>query len=135
MTFTKCMEQLSTDIGGRFTEYDPANSVIIVPLGNGRYQTILGCIYYSEELMSEVVEFSSKVCGYHDGINLKMLLTENKHFLYGKFAVVDGFIKIEATTYLDELGSRNNELLKNIVLEIARKADEWERKLTGLDVY
>ena len=135
MTFTKCMEQLSSDIGGRFTEYDPSNSVIIVPLGNGRYQTILGCIYYSEELMSEVVEFSSKVCNYHDGINLKMLLTENKHFLYAKFAVVDGFIKIEATTYLDELGSRNNELLKNIVLEIAQKADEWERKLTGLDVY
>jgi hypothetical protein len=129
------MAQLSTDIGGRFTEYDPSNAVIIVPLGTGRYQTILACIYFSEELMSEVVEFSSKVCNFHDGINLKMLLAENKHFHYSKFSVVDGFIKIEATTYLDELSGRNNELLKNMVLEIAQKADEWERKLTGLDVY
>lgn len=129
------MEQLSTDIGGRFTEYNPSNSVIIVPLENDRYQTILGCIYYSEELMSRVVEFSSKVCNYHDGISLKMLLTENKELLYSKFSVVDGFIKIEATTYLEELESKNNELLKSMILEIARKADEWERKLTGLDIY
>ncbi len=135
MNFTKCMESLSEEIGGRFTEYDSSNSIIIVPLGDNRYQTVLGSVSFSEELMSDIIKFSSKICAYHDGINLKVLLSESKELFYSRFAVIDGFVKVEAATYLDEIQSKNKALLKSMIMEIAQKADNWEKKLTGLDVY
>jgi hypothetical protein len=44
---------------------------------------------------------------------------------------VDDFIKVEGSTFLENV---KEEGLKEIVKEVAQLADEWELKLTGLDV-
>ena len=77
------------------------------------------------------IEFSSKVCPFSDDVDCKQLVLENAKTCYAKFVIVDDFIKIEGSTFLENV---KTEGLKEIIKEVAQLADEWELKLTGLDV-
>ncbi|MCX2745820.1 hypothetical protein OO013_18195 [Mangrovivirga sp. M17] len=78
------------------------------------------------------VEFTSKVCEYTPAIDLKHLLVENARFCHAKFVLSENFIKVEAATFLDNI---TDDLLKEMIIEVAELADEYEMKLTGLDVH
>lgn len=129
--FSEFMENYSKEIGGQFSEYDKSKSVIIVPLGENRYQAILGVMKYNEEFQKNGVEFSTKVCAFSSELNLKTLLEENAKTCYAKFVIADDYVKVEGSTFLENV---KEEGLKEIIQEVARLADEWEFKLTGLDV-
>lgn len=135
MNLTDYMESLSEEIGGRFSEYDQSNSVIIVPLGDGRYQTVLGNIYFSDLIHDNVIRFSSKVCSYTEDINAQELMMENNFMSYAKFTLADGFVKIIASIPVVDVDVYDNTILKRMITEVAQRADAWELKLTGLDVY
>jgi hypothetical protein len=132
MHFNQFMENFAREINGQFSEYNKTKSVIIVPLDANRFQAVLGIIGYSERYKRELIEFSSKVCEYSSEINLKDLLEQNTEFCHAKFVIVNEAIKVEASAFLDNI---SEELLKEIVQEVATAADEWEHKLTGLDVH
>jgi len=129
--FNQFMEQFADEIGGQFSEYDQSKSVIIVPLEENRFQAVLGVIKYNEKFKKMGIEFSSKVCPFSDDIDCKQLVIENAKTCYAKFVIVDDFVKVEGSTFLETI---KEEGLKEIIKEVAQLADEWELKLTGLDV-
>ena len=129
--FNEFMERFAEEIDGQFSEYDQTKSVIIVPLEENRFQAVLGVIKYNEKFEKTGIEFSSKVCPYSDDIDCKQLIIENAKTCYAKFVIIDDFIKVEGSTFLETI---KEEGLKEIIKEVAQLADEWELKLTGLDV-
>ncbi len=129
--FNEFMERFADEIGGQFSEYDKTKSVIIVPLEENRFQAVLGVVKYNEKFQKTGVEFSSKVCPFSDDVDCKQLLMENAKTCYAKFVITDDFIKVEGSTFLETI---REEGLKEIIKEVAQLADEWELKLTGLDV-
>jgi len=129
--FNDFMEKFADEIGGQFSEYDQSKSVIIVPLEENRFQAVLGVMKYNDKFKKLGVEFSSKVCPFSDDIDCKQLVIENAKTCYAKFVIVDDFVKVEGSTFVENV---KEEGLKEIIREVAQLADEWELKLTGLDV-
>jgi len=130
--FSELMERIANEIGGQYSEYDKTKSVIIVPLSENRYQAVVGVEKYIEKFDKTRVEFSSKVCPLSDDIDLKSLLVENAKTCYARFVIIDDYVKVEGSTFLENISDGG---LKEILEEVAGKADEWEMKLTGLDVH
>ena len=129
--FNKFMEEYSLEIGGQFSEYDKSKSVIIVPLKDNRFQAVLGVVKINEKYSKTGIEFSSKVCPFNDDVDSKQLLQENAKTCYAKFVIIDDFIKVEGSTFLENV---KEEGIKEIIQEVANVADEWELKLTGQDI-
>jgi len=124
------MSSFAEEIDGQYSEYNKEKAVIIVPLDQNRYQAVLGITKTCED-KSISVKFASKVCEFHEKIDLKELLKKNHNFVYGKFVIVENIIKVEATGKMD---NSVEEQLKEMIYEVARSADDWEYKLTGMDV-
>lgn len=129
--FNAFMERYAEEIKGQFAEYDQSKSVIIVPLEGNRFQAVLGVIKHNEKFNKIGLEFSSKVCPFSEDIDCKQLVMENAKTCYAKFVIVDDFIKVEGATFLENIMENG---IKEIIQEVAHLADEWELKLTGLDV-
>lgn len=129
--FTAFMERFAEEIGGQYSEYDRNKSVIIVPLEDNRFQAVLGVIKYNEKFKKTGIEFSSKVCPFCEEVDCYQLLMENARTCYAKFVLANDFVKVEGSAFLENM---TEEALKEIVNEVAFLADEWEYKLTGLDV-
>jgi hypothetical protein len=126
------MEKIADDIGGQFSEYDKFKSVIIAPLEGNRYQAVVGVLKHYEQLNKTRIEFSSKVCQLTDAIDLKELLMENAKTCYARFVIVDDYIRVEGSTFLENV---NESGIKEIIEEVAKMADAWELRLTGMDVH
>lgn len=129
--FSELMEKIANDIGGQFSEYDKNKSVIIVPLPDNRYQAVVAILKHNEKYDKTGIEFSSKVCPLNRDIDLKELLMENAKTCYAKFVIIDDYIKVEGSTFLENV---NEGGMKEILFEVANTADEWEFKFTGMDV-
>ncbi|MBC6400622.1 MAG: hypothetical protein GDA51_00850 [Ekhidna sp.] len=132
MNFKELCKKYAADINGEYQEYDDTQSVIIVPLSEGRFQTITGHITKNEEYSRDVVRLKTKVCELSDDIPFREILTESAGYPYAKFTVEDGFLKVEAIAFLSNL---NEEVIKEMIMEIARHADDWELKITGKDIH
>ena len=132
MNLNAFMKEYSEEIDGQYSEYDNNKSIIIVPLPDQRFQTVLGHIKHSKRYNKDGIEFSSNVCPLRDDINLKQLLEENASLNHAKFVLIDNYIKVEASSFVD---SATEEVLKEIIQEVANVADEYEFKLTGEDVH
>ena len=132
LDFSELMEKIANDIGGQFSEYDKSKSVIIVPLEGNRYQAVVGVIKHNEKSSKTRLEFSSKVCQLTNSVDLKELLMENAKTCYARFVIVDDYVRVEGATFLETV---NESGLKEIIDEVAKLADAWELKLTGMDVH
>lgn len=124
--------QYAEETGGQFTDYDHTKAVIVVPLPEGRFQTILAIARTGTTSGKELAIFSSKVCELDSGINLRELLEQNLNFDYCKFIIEDNFVKVEASCVSS---SANEEQVKEMIMEVATIADQMELKFTGLDVH
>jgi hypothetical protein len=129
MALNEFMEKFATEIDGQYSEYDVNKSVVIVPLKQNRFQAVMGSEKHENGNM--LYQFTSKICLYSQKIDLKELLKNNLKYYYSRFYVDDDFIRMAATISMKKM---NEEVLKEIILEVANAADEWEHKLTGLDV-
>lgn len=132
MDLNAFMQTYAEEIGGTYSEYDSRTSIIIVPLPDERFQTVLGSLKNSERYDKLGIEFTSKVCKYDSDIDLKALLIENGRLNHAKFSIIDNVVHVEASTFVE---SATEEIIKDIIQEVANVADEYEFKLTGEDVH
>ena len=132
MDFRDFCKKYAEEINGEYREYDDNQSVIIVPLADGRFQTITGHITRNNEYNRDVVQLKTKVCELSEQIPFEDLLVESASYPYSKFIVEDGFLKVEAINFLVNL---NEEMIKEMFIEIAGHADSWEFKITGKDIH
>lgn len=132
MDLNAFMRTYADEIGGTYSEYDGATSIIIVPLPDERFQTVLGTVKLNKRYNRHLIEFASKVCAFSSDIDLKELLMENTNLNHAKFAIVDDFIQVEDSCFIE---TATEDLVKEIIQEVANVADEYEFKLTGVDVH
>ena len=129
---SESMKKIAEEIGGQHSEYDKNKSVIIVPLEDSRFQTVLGTLKKDEKFKNlEGIEFTSKICEYTPELNLKELLEESSKYCFSRFVLINDYLILEASTLVY---SATEALLKEMILEVGVVADTWENKLTGLDV-
>lgn len=119
-------------IGGQFTSYDASRSFAVVPLKEGRFQTILISLEKSKMSGKNRVVMASRVCEYTKSLDLKSLLIVSGGFDYAKFMIEDDFLKIEASCLAD---TASEDELKHMIQEVANLADHFELKLTGKDIH
>ncbi|MEP1097473.1 MAG: hypothetical protein ABJG78_20315 [Cyclobacteriaceae bacterium] len=132
MDFKSFSQKYAQEIGGQFREYDETRSVIIFPLEDGRFQTITGHVVLHPHYDREVVRIKTKVCGLNENIPYSDLLAESTNLPYAKFVTEDDFLKVEASTFLVNL---NEDMIKEMITEVAHVADSWEFKITGKDIH
>ena len=132
MDLNNFMESYAREITGQYSEYNNTVSIVIFPLPDERFQTVYGEKKHLDKYGRELIEFSSKVCEFDEDIDLKSLLEENTNFCHAKFSIVNGFIQVEASLFID---SATEDTVKEALSEVANLADEYEFKLTGADVY
>ncbi len=132
MNLNQLMQSYASEIGGTYSDYDNSKSIIIVPLKDDRFQTVLGSVKFIPQFDKQIIELKSKVCEYNSSINLKEILETNTDLVHSKFAINDNQLQVEASAYIDNV---SEEQIKEIIQEVANIADEFEFKLTGQDVH
>ncbi len=134
MDIMNYVQQYAEQIGGQFTDYDHTKSVIVVPLNDSRFQTVLAMRQKSPVSGRDQAIFSSKVCQFQKeyDINLEDLMKQNGNFDYSKFVLEDGFLKVEASCLTS---TANEDQLKEMLQEVAQLADHYENKITGKDIH
>jgi hypothetical protein len=130
MDLSEIMQRLAIDIDGRFMEYSDENTIITVPVGKLRYQNVTGYLTIRNE--KQVVEFMSKVCELRAGINFKALLELNQDLFYGKVIIFEGMLRVAAAALFEH---STEEIIRDMILEVAQAADDLELKLMEADVY
>lgn len=131
MNIAAFVKQYASQIDGQFTEYDNSKSIIVVPLSDGRFQTVILTTENSKRSGRQRAILSSKVCEFNATLDLKMLLEKSASFDYSKFIVDEGYLKVEASCPTD--GAVEEEV-KHMIQEVATQADAYELKLTGKDI-
>lgn len=126
------VQQYAEKIGGEFTDYDHTKSIVVVPIGSHRYQTVLVVTQTSPVSAREQAIFASKVCEYSDDLDLKLLLEQNASFDYSKFVLEDGYIKVEASCLAS---TASEDQVREMIQEVAQLADHYELRFTGQDVH
>ena len=124
--------QYADEIGGQFTDYDHTKGVVVVPLPDGRFQTVLAISRTSDTSGKEQCVFTSKICEFDNSIDAKELLEKNLSFDYSKFILEDGYLKIEASCLTSSV---SEEQVREMIMEVASLADQFELKYTGQDVH
>ena len=132
MDFKAFSEKYAAEIGGEYREYDDTKSVIIVPLKDGRFQTVTGHLTQNSEYDRQMVQLKTKVCDLSNKIPFEELLTESADYPYSKFIIEDNFLKVEAIAFLEVT---SEEVIKEMFMEIAHHADDWEFRITGKDIH
>jgi hypothetical protein len=131
MKLTAFMKKYSEEIGGQYTEYNETLSVVIMPLSGGRFQTVIGTVKDNELYNRKLVSFTSKVCAFQSSLDLHMLLEQTAYFNYCRFVIKDGYIQVEAVTPME---NASEGAIKEMLQEVANLADQYEMKLTGVDI-
>jgi len=132
MNIMNYVQQYAEQIGGQYTDYDHTKSVVVVPITSSRFQTVLAITQTSAVSGRNQALFTSKVCEYTNGLDLKNLLEQNANFDYSKFVLDEGFLKVEASCLASSV---SQEQIKEMIQEVAQLADHYELKLTGKDVH
>jgi hypothetical protein len=132
MNVINTVRQYADQIGGQYTDYDHTKSVIVVPLDKSRFQTVLAVTQKSAVSGRDQATFTSKVCEYNTGIDLKSLMEQNATFDYSKFVLEDGYLKVEASCLAS---STSEDQIREMIQEVAQLADHYEYKLTGQDIH
>lgn len=132
MNIMNYVQQYAEQIGGQFTDYDHTKSVVVVPINGSRYQTVLAVRQTSAVSGRDQAIFTSKVCEYNPGLDLKLLMEQNANFDFSKFVLEEGFLKVEASCLT---ASVSQDQIKEMIQEVAQLADHYEMKLTGKDIH
>ncbi len=132
MDILNTLKNYADQIGGTFSDYDHSKAIVVVPLPNGRFQTVLAVLEKSKTSGRQRVVFTSKVADYHSGIDARDLLIQNGLFDYCKFILDENQLKVVASGLADSMAE---DEVKFMVQEVAQLADHYELKLTGKDIH
>lgn len=133
MNLLQSIKQYAETIGGTFTDYDHTKAIVVVPLNNGRFQTVLAVVEKSKTSGKQRAVFTSKV-GEYNAASMEAydLLVQNGHFDYCKFIIEEGQLKVVASSLVD---TATEEEIRNMIQEVAQLADHYELKFTGKDIH
>lgn len=131
MDVRKLMEELASEVNGQYSEYDDNRSVVIVPLEGGRFQSVRGGKIENKKYGKSVIQILSRVCRTSEKIDYTSVLAHNVDLINSKFVVVGDFLMVETALFDDTVTPPK---LKEMIMETAQLADEWELKITGKDV-
>lgn len=132
MDFTAFSKTYAAEIGGDFREYDDTQSIIIIPLNDGRFQTVIGEITHHEKYNRDMVQIKSTVCAASETIPFEEILQESANYPYAKFFMEENHLKLGASTFLDDTSENT---IKEMFSSIAQLADDWEFRITGKDIH
>ena len=127
MEFGTMMEQLADLAGGSFSQYDDTTSVLIVPVGEHRIQTV-----YAYDEGEQGIKIISKACDENDVTPYEKLVRNNGSLSYSCIGIEDGLIYVKSRVLP---GAEPGKAMKDMLLEIAETADNWELKLTDQDIH
>jgi hypothetical protein len=127
MELTAFMKRYADEIRGQYIEYTQTLSVIIMPVSGNRLQTVMGTIKQSSLYNRKVIIFTSKVCPMHDKIDFKTAF-----FNYCRFMISENYLQVEAVSSLTGV---NEEDIKEMLIEVANIADQYEMKISGTDIH
>jgi hypothetical protein len=130
MNLNDIMQKLAHDVDGRFVDYSNENTIITIPVKRKRFQNITG--YLTDREGKKVAEFMSKVCDLRPDIDYKSMLELNQDLFFSKVIIYEGMLRVAAAGLYDHL---TEDILRDMILEVAQVADDLEYKLTGLDVH
>jgi hypothetical protein len=71
------------------------------------------------------------VCPAQQELDFRMLLSQSAFLNYSRFVITENYLQVEAVASYDNL---QDEVMKEMVQEVANIADQFEMKLTGADV-
>lgn len=131
MDVRKLMEEFASEINGQYSEYDDNRSVVIVSLPDGRFQSVRGGKVQNKKYGKSVIQLLSRVCRTTEKIDYAAVLEHNMDLINTKFVVIGDFLLVETAVFDDTVSP---EKLKEMIMETAKLADEWELKITGKDV-
>ncbi len=132
MDIFNTLKTYADQIGGTFSDYDHTKAIIVVPLPNGRFQTVLAITEKSKTSGKQRIVFTTKVSDFHSGIDARELLVQNGLFDYSKFIVEDNQLKVIASGLANSV---TEDEVRFMVQEVAQLADHYEFKLTGKDIH
>ncbi len=132
MDFKAFSQKFAEKIGGEYNDYDDHQSIFIIPIKNGRFQTVIARIVKLEKYNYDVVHIISKICETTENIDYPSILEASLAYALSSFIVEDGILKVEASILLN---TDLEELLGDTIVDLANLADDWEFKITGKDVY
>ena len=133
MNFKKFAQKYVDEIGGEFRDYDDNQSIIMIKVKGGRFQSVHGNVYNHDQYDGrEVVQLKTKVCAVDESIKFPEVLASSVNHIHSKFIIEDGFLKVESAAFMDSV---NDSRIKEMLQEIGNLADEWELKITGKDIH
>lgn len=132
MDLNAVMAQIAEQINGQYTMYDPDHAIIVVPVAGSRFQTVLGAVRMNDLYNRRLYNISSKVCALQADIQFAMLLEQSAHFYYSRFVITDGYLVVEAVAEADSVSP---DALREMIMEVANLADQYEMKITGADIH
>jgi hypothetical protein len=132
MNYKSFAKKYAAEINGDFSEYDEQRSVIVIQLPDERYQAVQGRIYTHKGYGREVIELKSTVCKEGEKINFHDLLAESTNYVHSKFVIEDGYLRVEASAFMDNV---NESRVKEMIQEAGNLADQWEFRITGKDIF
>ncbi len=131
MDVRKLMEELASEVNGQYSEYDNNRSVVIVPLEGGRFQSVRGGKIDNKKYGKSVIQILSRVCRTNEKIDYNSVLAHNEDLVTSKFVVLGDFLMVETALFDDTVTPPK---LKEMIMETAKLADQWELAITGKDV-
>lgn len=130
MDFKAFSQRFSDKIGGEYNDYDENQSIFIIPLGNGRFQSVIARAVELDKYNRKAVQITSRVCETTAPINYPEILEASSGFAFTNFVVEDGYLQVDTSLFIDYV---DEALLEEAIQEVAHRADEWELKITGQD--
>lgn len=130
MNLDRIVENYAQEINGQVIHYTDKQSVIVIPLNNGRFQNVFGLVRYGKKY--KILEFDSRVCDFSDDINLSSLLENAQNFCFSRLIKKDGYLEVAAAVVVKH---SNENIIKDIIYEVATRADLLENYLTGKDIH
>ncbi len=132
MDLSSFLKTYSEQIGGQYTEYNSSQSIIIVPVSGGRFQTIVVTVKKNDLYNRKLINLLSKICQIKPEVDLRMLLEQTAFFNYCRFTISENYLQIEAVTTYE---NASEDQLKEMIQEVANLADQFEMKVTGADIH
>lgn len=127
MDLTTVLESYADSVDGKFSSYNDDKAVVIVPVTDHRFQSIVATRTDIED--AEYIEIASKICSVEH--MPEKLFWLQKEMNVGKLVVRDDFLL--AVAYIDP--GMDEKLIKAIINEVAYFADLKEKSLSGTDVF
>ncbi len=132
MDLTAFMKRYAEEIGGQYTEYNSAQSIVIVPVSAGRFQTVIGNIRKSEASNRKLIALSSRVAPITPDLDFKKLVEQTSSYSYARFVIREDHLEVEAVAGFE---NAVEDEIREMTQEVAKIADQYEMRLTGADVY